>query len=65
MSKQYAKFGLVSKESVISYQQKLESGCLINFYGELTFPYFPVKNLMHTTFNTVLDNRQTVALEGS
>ena len=49
---------------MISYQQKLESGCMINFYGEPPYPDLPMNNFMHTAINIVLDNRQTVAMEG-
>ena len=59
-----SKFGLVPKGSVISYQQKLESGCMINLYGEPPYPDLPMNNFMHTAINIVLDNRQTVAMEG-
>ena len=59
-----SKFGLVPKGSVISYQQKLENGCMINLYGGPPFPDLPVNNYMHTALNIVLDNRQIVAMEG-
>ena len=45
-------------------QQKLESGCMVNLYGEPPYPDLPMNNFMHTAINIVFDNRQTVAMEG-
>ena len=58
-----SKFGLVPKGSVISYQQKLESGCMINLYGEPPFPDLPMNDVMQTALNVVLDRKQTITME--
>ena len=59
-----SKFGLVAKGSVLSYQQKVESGCFINLYGEPPYPNLPQKNVMISNYSTALTNKQLVTMEG-
>jgi hypothetical protein len=40
------KFGQVPKCSVLSYQQKQEENCIINFFHETSFPELPNQNYM-------------------
>ena len=59
-----SKFGLVPKESALSYQQKLESGCMISLYVEPSYPDLPQNNVMYNAFSVVLNNKQSVTMEG-
>ena len=59
-----SKYGLVPKGSVLSYQQKLESGCLVNLYGEALYPYLPRHNVMCNDLSIALNNKQSVTMEG-
>lgn len=58
-----SKFGLVPKGSILSYQQKLESGCMINLYGQPPFPDLPLQNFMQSFLSLALSSTQTVAME--
>ena len=59
-----SKFGLVPKGSILSYQQKMESGCLINLYGEALYPDLPRNNVMRNDLSIVLNNKQSVTMQG-
>jgi hypothetical protein len=50
-----SKFGKVPKGSVLSYQQKLETGFVMNVYDGVEFPDLPSSNVMLNLHETVLD----------
>ena len=58
-----SKFGLEPLGSLLSYQQKLESGCMINLYGQPSFPDPPLNNVMHRALSVVLNNKLSVSME--
>ncbi|KAJ8320593.1 hypothetical protein KUTeg_002180, partial [Tegillarca granosa] len=58
------KFGKHCKGSTLSYQQPIESDCIINIYDGIDFPELPLKNFMNNNYQTVLSISQTVNVEG-
>ncbi|XP_060603836.1 uncharacterized protein LOC132756720 [Ruditapes philippinarum] len=57
------KFGKSPKGSVLSYQQKLDSGYIINVYDGVEFPQLPASNFMRNSYNVVLDEKKSTSLE--
>ncbi|KAJ8299129.1 hypothetical protein KUTeg_023189 [Tegillarca granosa] len=58
------KFGKHCKGSTLSYQQPIESDCIINIYDGIAFPELPLENFMNNNYQTVLSLSQTVNFEG-
>ena len=50
------KFGPFKQGSVLSYQQQLETDCIINIYDGIGYPDLPVDNLMRNNYMCVLSN---------
>lgn len=59
-----SKFGSVPRGSLLSYQQPLESACIINLYDGVGFPDLPASNFMHHSYSVTLSSSQMITLEG-
>ena len=57
------KFGKFPKGSVISYQQKLEDGFVVNVHDGVPFPDLPAADVMLNTVSCPLNKTQTTGLE--
>lgn len=59
-----SKFGPVPYGSLLSYQQKLDDDFIMNIYDGIGFPDLPIKNVMENNLYIVLNEEQSVKLEG-
>ena len=59
-----SKFGPVPRDSVLSYQQRLEDNCILNVFDGIGFQELPAANVMLNNYNAVMTSEQSIKLEG-
>ncbi|KAJ8305232.1 hypothetical protein KUTeg_017224 [Tegillarca granosa] len=58
------RFERFRKGSVLSYQQPIESDCIINIYDAIQYPNLPLENVMTNNYTMALSSVQIVTFEG-